>query len=58
MNLRAINILEEAIHALKGEHEGRAAQLVDQARGTLLLPENDPNRSEADRAAWRLARGA
>lgn len=57
MNLRAINRLKEAIHYLEIGHEGHAAAQIDEARQILTLPENDPRRSEADRAAWRAARG-
>lgn len=65
MNLLAINILEETIHALKAEHDGRAVQLLDQAKAAIVAPvttwsgrpEDDPSRSPSDRSAWRAARG-
>jgi hypothetical protein len=69
MNLPAINSLQEAIHYLQLGHDGTALTHVDVARSLLLPkiyeripysgpPENDPNRSEADRDAWRAARRA
>lgn len=66
MNIPAINRLQEAIHSLQQDHDGAALTHIDEARALLMppripwtgKPEDDPNRSPADRAAWRAARGA
>lgn len=66
MNIAAINRLSEAIHYLEQGRDGIAMAHIDEAKALLLpsrptwsgRPEDDPNRSEADRKAWREARGA
>jgi hypothetical protein len=66
MNLRFENLLTEALHAQRSGHEGKAASLLDAAKAEITPkvvpyagpPENDPNRTEADRQAWRAAKGA
>ena len=57
MNLRFENCLLMAIQAERDGKEGRAAMLLDQAKASLNLPENDTSRPLADREAWRAARG-
>ena len=62
--LRFENLLKEAIHARRQEQHARAAQILEEARLILcpsiraIRPEDDTARSEHDRQAWRLARGA
>ena len=65
-SLRFQNLLTEAKHNVEIEHEAKALLCLDEARSLLLAsvrkpwtgrPEDDPNRSEADKAAWRLAKG-
>ena len=66
MNLRFENLLSEALHAQRAGHEGKAASCLNEALGLIApqavpfvgKPEDDPNRTEADRAAWRAAKGA
>ena len=62
--IRYENLLQEAIR-LGHLNQHQAAQgLLVEARHLVILdtpavrPEDDPHRSEADREAWRLARGA
>ena len=56
MNLRFENTLIMAIQAERDGKEGRAAQLLDQAKASLNLPENDTSRPAQDRADWAAAR--
>ena len=56
MNILFENTLLMAIQAERDGKEGRAAMLVDQAKATLNLPENDTSRPAQDRADWAAAR--
>ena len=61
------NLVNEAVFMAEHHHEGRAANHLREALDLLTphlqtqiftgRPEDDPSRSDADRAAWRAARG-
>jgi hypothetical protein len=61
--LRFKNLIFEAAHAIDRGQDSRALLILDQARLMLInpvvprvAPEDDPNRSAEDRAAWSAAK--
>ena len=65
--IRFHNLLAEAAFAADHGHDAKALVCLDEARNLVLpriyervpfggRPEDDPTRSPADRAAWRVAR--
>lgn len=62
--LKYRNLLQEAIRLGDLGDHSQAVPLLDRARQLVTVglkpvrPEDDPNRSAADREAWREARGA